>query len=308
MTLRDQGKVIIEVGLNETISRLQNPHVAYSPEEAAADAVACAAEGAAVIHWHARNADGTQDWVGEPSYRKAMELIGQACDAIVYPTYYGDLSHVWALDDRPPAGSRIEMAPFDVFQEVKNFRWDAARDELRPIVIEGADVAGTVSPPNLDEMQRRGLTPSIALFELGELRWAAHAARLGLIQGVPQLKIFVCGQYLKGAWPTVEGLRAFLSQWPAEIPAEITVVTMTMHDRGQCEEIIRAGIELGAHVRVGIGDNPDAWPDATNAELVRWAAREIRKAGLEPATPEEVRQSFRRQGGLVSSGRAQSAA
>ena len=86
-----------------------------------------------------------------------------------------------------------------------------------------------------------------------------------------------------------------LADVPAEIPAEITVLTMTMHDRALCEEIIRAGIELGAHVRVGIGDNPDAFPDVTNAELVRWAAQEIRKAGLEPATPQDVRQSFRRQ-------------
>lgn len=292
MTLRDQGKVIIEVGLNESTSRQQNRHVAFTPEEIAEDAIACAGAGAAVIHWHARNDDGTQAWANHDMCRQTMEIIGDACEVIAYPTYYGDLSHVWGLDERPPPGCRLEMAPFDVFQEVKNLKWDAASDELRPVVLDGPESEGSVCPPNLAEMQRRGLAASIALFELGELRWAAHAARLGLIQGVPNLKLFVCGQYLKGPWPTVDGLRAFLSQWPADIPAEITVVTMTMHEPSACEDIIRAGISLGTHVRVGIGDNPDAYPDATNAQLVSWAAEEVRKAGFQPATPDDVRHAF----------------
>lgn len=293
MSLRDQGKVMIEVGLNESTSRQQNPHVALNSEEIAADAIACARAGAAVVHWHARNADGSQAWTSSGMYREAMEIIGKSCDLVCYPTYYGDLSHVWALDDDPVPDCPLVTAPFDVFQEAKNFMWDASRDELRPIILDGPQESGSVCPPNLAEMQRRRLVPSIALFEPGELRWAAHAARLGLIAGMPNLKLFLCGQYLKGPWPTVEGLRQFLAQWPADIPAEITVVTQTMHESATCEEILREAIALGAHVRVGIGDNPDAYPDATNAELVRWAVDEIRKAGLEPAGPEEVRQAFR---------------
>ena len=78
------------------------------------------------------------------------------------------------------------------------------------------------------------------------------------------------------------------------VPAVCAILWQRRRVRSLRRELIRAGIELGAHVRVGIGDNPDAFPDVTNAELVRWAAQEIRKAGLEPATPQDVRQSFRR--------------
>jgi hypothetical protein len=294
MTLREQGKVIVEVGLNESTSREQNPHVAWSPREVAEDAIACAGEGAAVVHWHARNADGSQAWTAGAMYREAMEIIGTACDLVCYPTYYGDLSHVWSLADDPVPGCALVMAPFDVFQEAKSFEWNAARDVLRPIVLDEEASSKSVCPPSLVEIQRRGLVASIALFEPGELRWAAHAARLGLIEGMPNLKLFLCGQYLKGPWPTLEGLRGFWGQWLSDIPAEITVVTQTMHERAACEGLIREGIALGGHVRVGIGDNPDAWTDVTNAQLVRWAVSEIRKAGFEPASPEEVRQAFAR--------------
>ena len=62
MGLADEGTVIVEVGQNEFTTKAQNPNVPYGPEEVAADAVACAAAGAAVVHFHARDGGGEQDW------------------------------------------------------------------------------------------------------------------------------------------------------------------------------------------------------------------------------------------------------
>ena len=47
-------------------------------------------------------------------------------------------------------------------------------------------------------------------------------------------------------------------------------------------------------VRVGLGDMADAFPTATNADLVRWAVKLVRDSGREPATPGEVRKYFGR--------------
>jgi 3-keto-5-aminohexanoate cleavage enzyme len=292
MSLRSEGKVMIEVGLNEGTLRHQNPNVAYTPDEIAADAIACAEAGASVIHWHARHDDGTQAWVGTDEYRRAMGTIAAACDVVVYPTYLGDLSHVWALADEPPAPGRLEVAPFDVFQEVGHVMWDARTDRLHPIVFGGREGEGPPCPTALAEMQRRGLAPSIAVFELGELRWAAHAKRLGLIEGPANLKLYVSEQWLKGPWPTPEGLEAFLAQWPADLDAELTVVPLFMFDDQRTRDLVRAGLAAGAHVRVGIGDNPDAHPMATNVELVRWAVGLVQGAGLTVATPDDVRARF----------------
>jgi 3-keto-5-aminohexanoate cleavage enzyme len=266
--------------------------VAYTAEEIAADAIACAAAGAAVVHWHARNPDGSQSWTGHAEYRQAMDLIADACDIIMYPTYLGDLSHVWALDDDPPQHGRLEMAPFDIFQEAGHVMFDARTGQLHPIVFGGREGEGPACPPALAEIQRRGLASSIAVFELGELRWAAHAKRLGLIEGPPNLKLYVSEQWLKGVWPTPTGIEFVLSQWPQGLDAELTIVPLFMDDPELTRTLIGHSLACGSHIRVGIGDNPDAFPDTTNWELVRWAADLVDDVGLEPAQPNDVRRSL----------------
>ncbi|MCH7553233.1 MAG: 3-keto-5-aminohexanoate cleavage protein, partial [Chloroflexi bacterium] len=101
-------KLIIEVALNELASKEQNPNVPYSPEDVARDAVACAKAGAAIIHFHARDATtGEQLWSSAETYAKAIKLIRRECDALLYPTYRSGvpkeerIAHVLALADDP---------------------------------------------------------------------------------------------------------------------------------------------------------------------------------------------------------------
>src|SRR5687768_12890819 len=111
MTLIAEGKVIIEVGLNETAPKSANPHVPYGPEEVAEDAVRCAEAGAALVHFHARYDDGSQAKTDDNVYRRAMELIAERSDVITWPTAFplggrptsaDELPHHWALLDNPP--------------------------------------------------------------------------------------------------------------------------------------------------------------------------------------------------------------
>ena len=82
-------KLIIEAALNEQSSKAENPHVPVSAEECAADALACAAAGAAIIHFHARNPrTGALLIPGTETYAEAMRLINEERpDLLVYPTY-----------------------------------------------------------------------------------------------------------------------------------------------------------------------------------------------------------------------------
>jgi len=57
----------------------------------------------------------------------------------------------------------------------------------------------------------------------------------------------------------------------------------------RAETLLRAAIRRGCNIRVGIGDNPSAYPCARNAEVVARAVELVREAGHEPATPSEVR-------------------
>ena len=51
--------VWIEVRCNEYAMRDASPHIPFAPEEIAADAAACRDAGAAVLHYHGRNEDGS---------------------------------------------------------------------------------------------------------------------------------------------------------------------------------------------------------------------------------------------------------
>jgi len=288
MGLADRGKVIVEVGLNEFTTKTQNARVAYGPEEVAADAVACAAEGAAVVHFHARDDDGAQDWSGTERYQHALDLIAASSDVVAYPSYFGDHSHVWALAARAPAGPGSVLASYDVPQEVVGPRlWneEACRFEDPPF-----DTVGGDAPPDpLGEMRRVGVRPTVNVFDVGEARWLTLAVRAGMFPMPVYVKLFLCEQLVNGPFPDAHGIDAYVSQLPPALDLECTIVPYTMMHAERAETLLRAALARGLHVRVGIGDSPYAYPAASNPELVARAVELVRDAGYEPASPVDVR-------------------
>ena len=81
------AKVMIEAAINGVTMRDKNPHVAYMPEEIAADAVACARAGASIVHFHVREPNGKMSQ--DPGmYGRVMRLVRQAPDApLLWPTF-----------------------------------------------------------------------------------------------------------------------------------------------------------------------------------------------------------------------------
>jgi hypothetical protein len=112
--------IIIEVGLNEAVGREQHPLVPSTPDEIAADILDCAAAGASIVHFHARDPDtGEQRFDATELYREAMSAVrSTGCDVHMYPTYPPFLSsgpdpaadrfhHVLELADDPAIGLRV---------------------------------------------------------------------------------------------------------------------------------------------------------------------------------------------------------
>jgi 3-keto-5-aminohexanoate cleavage enzyme len=286
--LVEQGRIIIEVGLNEFTTKAQNANVPYGAEEVAADAAACAAAGAAVVHFHARDDDGEQDWSGAERYHRALELIAARADVIAYPSYFGDHSHVWQLAATLRGGARSLLASYDVPQEVVGPRlWndEATRFEDPPF----DTVGGTPPPDPLAEMRTRGVQPTVNVFDVGEARWLALAVRAGMFPQPLYVKLFLCEQLVTGPFPDARGIEAYASQLAPELDLECTIVPYTMMRREHAEAVVRAALSHGYHVRVGIGDSPYAYPDASNAELVARAVELVREAGFEPASASDVR-------------------
>ena len=84
-------KLIIEVAVNETTTRANNPNVPLTPEELASDVAECVDAGASIVHFHPRDPLCPPDKLdiarlGDVSfYKEAIGLMKERCDVIPYP-------------------------------------------------------------------------------------------------------------------------------------------------------------------------------------------------------------------------------
>ena len=78
-------KLIIEVRVNESASKARNPNIPYVPEEIVKDALACAAAGASIVHFHARTATGA-DSNDPETYRAVIADLRGRSDMLIHTT------------------------------------------------------------------------------------------------------------------------------------------------------------------------------------------------------------------------------
>ncbi|HEY8217774.1 MAG TPA: 3-keto-5-aminohexanoate cleavage protein [Acidimicrobiia bacterium] len=286
---------IVEVGLNEASMRHANPNVPYSPAECAADALRCAAAGAAVVHWHARDADTGAPRFGDASaYAEALELMQAGGDVLAYPTYPVDvpvgqrLEHVWELGK--VAG--LELAPVDI-GSVTTVLWDDARHDF--VGVDALGDGSVVDNPlsfTLDALRRAdelGMVPTLGAFDVGFTRTMVLLTESGRLRPPVFLKIFLSGGWAVGPFPSEAALDFHLAQIPDDLDVEWVAVPYALDDASAVERLCRHALSRGGGIRVGIGDSPAAFPEATNADLVERAVGWCADAGRPVATPSDVR-------------------
>jgi uncharacterized protein (DUF849 family) len=80
-----------------------------------------------------------------------------------------------------------------------------------------------------------------------------------------------------------------VAQLPDDLDVEWIVVPYASSDAAMVERLARAALDRGGHVRVGIGDSPNADPEASNADLVERVVGWAEDAGRPVAEPGAVR-------------------
>jgi uncharacterized protein (DUF849 family) len=289
----ERDALVIEVGLNEAAMRAQTPHVAYTPAECARDANSCAGAGAALVHWHARDAaTGAQRLAATDLYAEALEGM-HASGVLAYPTYPidvdtvdGRLGHCFAL--RRDHG--LEIMPLDL-GSVSTVIWDQATasfpfPDIEPSVVTNP-LAFTLGA--LERGRDLGLVPTFGVFDLGGTRTLALLIEAGLVREPVMVKFFLSGAWAVGPFPSEAALDFHLTQLPEGLDVEWIVVPYSLDDPALIERLCRHAIERGGGVRVGIGDNPMADPDATNAAWVERAVGWAEAAGRPVASADDVR-------------------
>jgi 3-keto-5-aminohexanoate cleavage enzyme len=294
MSFRDDGKVYLEVGVNEDVTKDENPNVPYGAEETTRDVVECIQHGATAVHYHARDDDGRQAWADDGVSRTILATAARDVDALAYPGYAGTLEHIWALGECPPAGAGLLLAPFDPAQHVKRVLWLEDENQFQAVDSDAANPSGSDPsyPPELDRFTKLGLVPSIAVFNAVDLRWVILAARIGILRQPLNIKLFFSDRWVSHNDPDPDVLDFLVSRIPKWIDHEVVVVPYAMSSAERCQELWEHALGRGHGIRVGIGDCPSIFRTATNAQMVDRAVNLITKRGFTPATQGDVRTRF----------------
>jgi uncharacterized protein (DUF849 family) len=282
------AKVIIEAAINGNAMKKLNPHIAYSPEKIADDAIATCKAGAALIHFHVRDPE-TGKWVQDlPYYAEVYRRSRAACKALLWPTFpFGDdpvkrFSHFVELSKDP--ATKPDLGAGDM-GSVNLVAYDPVTKKVHDESFIYCNSYETIRY-FLTMSRELGLRPTLQIFDPS----FARAALIFLDQGVltePLLvKFYLGGPELPfGLPPTLKSLEAYL-----EMMKGVRMNWFAATLGGDNLPLVPLIVSLGGHVRVGLEDYQYARDgQLSNPQIVERAAMTVRTMGHEVASPDEAR-------------------
>jgi 3-keto-5-aminohexanoate cleavage enzyme len=250
-------------------TREHNPNLPLTPEEIATAAHEAYLAGASILHLHVRDKEGkpTQDL---EVFKKAISLVRSKCDMVIEVTTGGAVGMTPA-ERLQPVQLEPEMASLDC--GTVNFGDDYIINTL-PIMREFAR-----------EMIAHKVRPTLECFDLSHI----YASRVLIEEGLvkPPFHYGFVMNVPGGVKFEADVLSLFLQKLPQG--ANWTVMGV---GRASLPAVYSA-ISQGGNIRVGFEDNvyfSRGRLAKSNAELVERAARLVREAGLDVATPSDVRE------------------
>ncbi|HZR83735.1 MAG TPA: 3-keto-5-aminohexanoate cleavage protein [Candidatus Binatia bacterium] len=276
--------LIIEVAVNGASTRDEHPGVPIVDADILAQARACAAQGASVIHVHGRKPDGGWAFGDADAYRAVFRELHGRDGLVVYPTMLGStgdpaarFAHVDALGSE----GLIDWAPVDCgtthFIGVKDGRLAASGFAYHNPVEDSRHA--------LALCVRHRLAPSVAVYEPNFVRQL-----LLLTAEVPELRPPVV-RFMFG------GRRLPFGFPPEPVYLDAYLHLLRDHPRlpwmvacygDDVLPLVEHAIARGGHVRVGLEDDASV-PARGNVERVREVAEIARRLGRPVATPEQTR-------------------
>ena len=294
--------VIIEVRANEWKYRDKNGlhwnrHVPYTPEEIAADAVACEKAGASIFHFHAREVKDGKESADPTRYAETVRRCKSETGLVIMPTNLpttGDVPNIKCVHDRVRPILAIAGNP-------------ATRPHLGPIDLVTCNL-GTfnsasgkfVNPGKTYQNTIEDWLDFAKAYEAAEMKTVAF---LWNVTSVGALERLVEGGIIKppvwcelvvapdGHWyghpATTRGLDAFLDFFPKDSGWNWTVLASWT----SLFTVAHTVVERGGNLSIGLGDFHYCQGDyePTNAELVERAVAVAREVGRRAATPAETR-------------------
>jgi uncharacterized protein (DUF849 family) len=284
-------KIIIEARVNELAPRDENPNVPFLPEEIARDAKACHDEGASILHYHGRAADGTPVH-DEDFYLTTNRLVRERCPILIHPTLgyvaneadaMGRFAAVEACMKHPDTAP--DFAPMDV-GSVNVDWWNPKENRYDTQELIYKNSTGTLMH-FAERIRHHGLKQYLVSWNVSFTRQIEAFMKMGVI---PE-PAYVCfcmtdGIMLAGHPGTPEGLDAHITF----LPKDRRIVWTAVNYKGNLLLLAEKIIKAGGHISIGLGDYPyTEFGQPTNAEVIRRIVEIARAHGREPATVAETR-------------------
>jgi uncharacterized protein (DUF849 family) len=266
------GTLITVAPTGAETAKADVPALPTTVEELVAEAKACQAAGAALIHVHIRDAEH-RPTLDPVRLRDTVVALREQTDLVVQLSTGGSVhdpleSRLAVLDAQPDSCS-LTCGTTNFGDDVFLNPW--------PFMVQ-----------LFERARERRIVPEFELFDLGQV----HALRRLLVEhGLPYGGRVHCDFVLgvPGAMPaTVPALVAGVQA----LPDQVTSWSATGIGRGHLP-VAAAALAMGGHVRVGMEDNltyAKGRPVASNAELVERAARLANELQRPPMTPDQARE------------------
>lgn len=288
-------KLIIEVRVNEGTMRDRSPHVPYSPEEIADQAVACWRQGASVVHYHAR-----QPETGAPStdvdlYAEVVRRIKQDSDLVTMPTLGAStlptaeerMAHIVEMAKDP--ATRPDCIPVDMLTT----NLDSYDPEQKAFTSGDRVYLNTTNMLThlCETASAAGVRPVSMMWDIAGVRMTEAFLDMGLYEEplLCELPLFAGGFVSYGHPATIRGMEALVDFFPPGANWQWMVSVIG----GNAFPVVAGAIASAGHVAIGVADHPyEELGFPTNAELVARVVEMARSMGREVATAAEVREMF----------------
>jgi 3-keto-5-aminohexanoate cleavage enzyme len=270
------NKVIVTVAQTGAITmKKQNPHVPEQPDEIAASALECYNEGAAVVHIHARDAQG-ENTSSVDTFNDIHKRIRAVCPMVIEDSTGGGPNltqeqRIECLQAHPEMASLNMGSMMRISGKYAGVPWSNMPSEIEHYVTR---------------MNELGVKPELEIYTHAMVRDMQNIIDKGLLHK-PYYVDLVLGMRYQGA---CDATPKIFNQMLDLMP-EGTIVNCAAVGQSQLA-MTTLSILMGGHVRVGLEDNVYYGKGdlASNARLVARTVRIIRELGKEPATPAEARE------------------
>lgn len=276
--------VVITAALTGVLAtRDQCPAIPYTPSEIAEEGRRAHQAGAAILHIHARNDDGSATFEAGV-YQEIRDRTRELCPDAILNFSTGGIG----ITREQRAASVAQVKPEVAALNMGSMNYALYSPKKKKFYHDHVfanpfkDIRYFV-----ETMNQAGTLPEMEVFDTGHIHNAYPLRDLGLL-GKIELYSLVMG-VLGGIPATAQNLAHQVRQLPPGARWQTIGI-----GHGQWN-LLGASIALGGNIRVGLEDNfylPDQSMSQSNGDLVEAAVKLVEQMGHRPATVAETREMY----------------